>query len=60
MNLKKHQISQNNTTVTQKKKNYSKPVLTVLGKVPELTTGGSVKKNETHPGAGGYDKAPRT
>ena len=39
--MEKHQKFQDTASGVLKKKKYSKPVLTILGKVSELTAGGS-------------------
>lgn len=44
--MEQHQKLEDNSPVIQKKKIYNKPVLTVLGKVAELTTGGSGQGSE--------------
>ncbi|MBU1565215.1 MAG: lasso RiPP family leader peptide-containing protein [Proteobacteria bacterium] len=44
--MKQHQKYQDNVLSILKKKIYSKPVLTVLGEVSELTTGGSTQASE--------------
>jgi hypothetical protein len=46
--MEQHQKLEDNSPVIQKKKIYNKPVLTVLGKVAELTTGGSGRRSECH------------
>ncbi len=39
--MEQHQKCQNNSSIAKKKKEYRKPILTILGKVSELTAGGS-------------------
>ena len=46
--MKQQQQSQNNAPSILKKKSYSKPVLTILGKVSDLTAGGSGLGSEAH------------
>ncbi|MFH0783405.1 MAG: lasso RiPP family leader peptide-containing protein [Pseudomonadota bacterium] len=54
--MKQHQKSQGNDVPgIHKKKSYSKPVLTILGKISELTAGGS-----GHPVEHSQGKNPRS
>jgi len=63
--MQQHQNCQKTSTSTiSKKKNYSTPTLTVLGKVSELTAGGSNGKKENvagvDPDPSFYSKQPRS
>ena len=44
--MNQHQTTENNAPDILKKKIYNKPVLTILGKVTELTAGGSGSNSE--------------
>lgn len=47
--MKQHEIYQDNAPAIFQKKNYSKPVLTVLGKVSDSTAGGTTGSTESSP-----------
>ena len=51
--MNQHQTTENNAPDILKKKIYHAPVLTILGKVNELTTGGSMQVQETGQGKHG-------